>query len=160
MSKFENDVLKKSETLDTVARTPKSDNVVAKKAETIEESLLASQKHASEVAAEETGSGEKYDKILKEIKGESPKLSEVEKRSILKTANINDEDILEKLAQVYGNSAGSFHQNELNDLRKYASEGGHQPLEWSSPTTNDKFFIEDDGSITLANLESRKYSKI
>jgi len=151
MSKFENEILKNSDMLDAEARNPKPENVLAKKTETAQEVPGVHEKMLSDAAAEEVGNGEKYDKILKEIKAESPKLSEAEKSEILKTTNINDKNILEKLAQVCGNSVDSFHQNELNELRKYAKEGGHQPLEWRSPTTNDKFFIEDDGSIILGS---------
>lgn len=149
-SKLHNEVLKNSDMLDAEARNFKPENGSAKKTE-IQEILAAHEKLTGEVAVEEAQNTQKYNQILKEIKAESPKLSEAEKSEILKTANINDENILEKLAQVCGNSAESFHQNELNDLRKYANEGGHQPLEWRSPTTNDKFFIEDDGSIIMGS---------
>ncbi len=80
---------------------------------------------------------------------ETPKLTRAEKQAILKSANINDADILEKIATICSSKAEDLPQNELDDLRKYAKEGGHQPLEWSPWVTNDKFFIEDDGSIML-----------
>lgn len=79
------------------------------------------------------------------------KKTRAEKEAVLANANINDADILEKLAEVCGNNSEDFNENELEALRKYAQEGGHQPLEWSSPNTDDKFFIEDDGSIVLGH---------
>lgn len=82
---------------------------------------------------------------------DKPKLNRAEKVEALKNVNINDSDVLEKLAEILGNKVDDFHENELEALRKYAQEGGHQPLEWSMTTTNDKLFIEDDGTIILGN---------
>lgn len=167
MSKFENEMLKghdmlggelpgfeqgsiKQKSPDYALETPSSNEKPAS-SKLHNEILKGHDMLENERNADKVESDQQYNQILKEIKAESPKLSEAEKREILKTVNINDENIFEKLAQVCGNSPESFHQNELNDLRKYANEGGHQPLEWRSPTTNDKFFVEDDGSIILAS---------
>lgn len=82
-------------------------------------------------------------------KTEKPKMTREEQELALKDVNINDADVLEKLALICGSKTEDFLQLELENLRKYAKEGGHQPLEWSPASTNEKFFIEDDGSFTL-----------
>ena len=71
-----------------------------------------------------------------------------EKIEALKNLNIKDENVLEELDEVFGKT-GCFAQNELDSLRGYLEEGGHQSLEWSSHLTNDKLFIEEDGSFFL-----------
>ena len=82
-------------------------------------------------------------------KTEELKMTREEQELALKDVNINDADVLEKLALICGSKPENFLQVELENLRKYAKEGGHQPLEWSPASTNEKFFIEDDGSFTL-----------
>ena len=83
-------------------------------------------------------------------KVETPKLSRTEKEAILSGANINDPDILDKVARVCGVRAESLHENELDYLKKFVKEGGHQPLEWS--VGDEKIFFEDDGKAILGHV--------
>ena len=93
--------------------------------------------------------GFENESISEIAKAERPKITREEQELALKDVNINDADVLEKLALICGSKPENFLQVELENLRKYAKEGGHQPLEWSPASTNEKFFIEDDGSFTL-----------
>lgn len=67
-------------------------------------------------------------------------------------ANINDPDILDKVARVCEVGVESLHKNELDHLRNLVEEGGHQPLEWS--VGDEKIFFEDDGRAILGHVSS------